>query len=57
MLQERLKLRNPPPLRSREEMLELLQQEEYGYLPSPPDAMTWESRTVLPNFCAGKATL
>ncbi|MBQ7338551.1 MAG: hypothetical protein IJW40_08905 [Clostridia bacterium] len=57
MLQEQLNQRKLPPLRSREEMLDLLQREEYGYLPSLPDTLTWENSTVLSNFCAGKATL
>lgn len=29
-----LKKRNLPPLKSREEMMEILQREEYGYLPN-----------------------
>lgn len=33
MICEELKSRNLPPLKSREEMVEILQREEYGYLP------------------------
>jgi len=58
MLQQLLKERNLPPLKSREEMLEVLQREEYGYLPPKPDALTWElEENVLKHFCAGKASL
>ena len=57
MLHELVTQRNLPPLREKGEMLSLLQREEYGFLPPPPDALTWESSTVLSNFCAGKATL
>ena len=33
MIYDELKKRNLPPLKSREEMVEILQREEYGYLP------------------------
>ena len=33
MLKQELKNRNLPPLKSREEMIEIMQREEYGYLP------------------------
>ena len=58
MLTELLASRRLPALRSREEMLELLQREEYGYLPKRPEVLTFrvEKNTVM-NFCAGKATL
>ena len=55
--------RNLPALKSREEMLEILQREEYGYLPPKPDAITWEviPREVMPreikNFACGNATV
>ena len=39
-MQNMLKERNLPELKSREEMLEILQREEYGYLPEPPEAET-----------------
>ena len=38
-------------------MLTILQREEYGFLPPPPDAMRTSVSTILGNFCAGKATL
>ena len=49
MLKELLKERNLPPLRTREEMVELLQREEYGYLPKvewgisvgEPEVINW----------------
>ena len=57
MLLELLKERNLPPLLPREEMLTILQREEYGFLPPPPEALSFrvEKNTIL-NFCAGKAT-
>lgn len=57
MLDCLLRERALPPLPERGEMLELLQREEYGYLPQPPDRTTWTVTTHLNNFCAGKATL
>lgn len=38
----------------REEIKKMLQEEEYGYIPAPPDKLTVEA-DQLPNFCAGKA--
>ncbi len=56
MLQEALKQRNLPPLRSREEMLSLLCEEEYGQMPPLPDTIRFEMKEdIIPNFCAGKA--
>ena len=46
MYLERLKQRSLPTLRSREEMLKILQEEEYGYMPPPPEKLTW---TVQPD--------
>ena len=46
---------NLPPLTDRETMLELLQREEYGYLPPKPDALRWEREVLRKNYCAGKA--
>lgn len=58
MLNQLLSARSLPSLCSREQMLDILQREEYGYLPPRPESMTW---TVQPkyirNFCAGKATV
>ena len=48
--------RKLPALKSREEMLEILQREEYGYLPAPPEELHFEFVEKLsPNYCAGKA--
>jgi hypothetical protein len=57
MYLELLKERNLPPLRSREEMLQILQEEEYGFLPPAPEALTWEiKQNVVPHFCGNKAS-
>ena len=48
--------RNLPPLKSRDEMLEIMLREEYGYLPPKPDSLTFkETDDYISNFCAGKA--
>ena len=45
-----------PELKSREEMLKILQEEEYGFLPPAPEKLTFtREENVIPNFCAGKA--
>ncbi len=55
---ERLKELRLPPLCSREQMLDMLQSEEYGYLPPLPESIEFEvEKNIIPNFCAGKATL
>lgn len=47
--------RRLPPLRTRSEMLEMLQREEYGYMPPLPQSLRFQvQRDVLPNI-AGKA--
>ena len=57
MLQAILKERAIPALRSRAEMLEILQREEYGYLPEKPEAISWQVKdNCIPSFCAGKVT-
>ena len=57
MLQEILTQRSLPPLLSRPEMLEILQREEYGYLPEKPEAISWTVQNdCIPSFCAGKVT-
>ncbi len=38
----------------REELKKIMQEEEYGYIPAPPEAMKVETKD-FPNFCAGKA--
>lgn len=56
MLQEMLKERKLPELKAREEMLKILLNEEYGFIPPKPNSMTWEViEKFIPNFCAGKA--
>lgn len=51
-----LNQRNLPGLKSREEMLEILQREEYGYLPAPPEEISFEwGEKLSPHYCAGKA--
>ncbi|MBQ8894003.1 MAG: hypothetical protein IJ043_06290 [Clostridia bacterium] len=55
MLNELLSERNLPLLQTRNEMLELLLREEYGYLPANPDHIEWRSEKARKNFCAGKA--
>lgn len=54
---ELLKKRALPALTAREEMLYLLQKEEYGFLPPPPDALSFavENDHISSSFCAGKA--
>ena len=57
MLRQMLKDRQVPPLLSREEMLDIMQREVYGYLPPKPDTLSWKIRDdFIPNFCAGKVT-
>ena len=47
-----------PALQSREEMLEILQREVYGYMPAAPtDATFTVKKNVDDNFCAGHAYL
>lgn len=59
MLEELLKERELPPLKSRAEMLDILMREEYGYMPPKPDKVDFEEIQdyCIPNFCAGKATV
>lgn len=56
MLKEILRQKNLPAWKSREEMLDILQREEYGYMPPHPEAIRFtEQEDYIPNFCAGKA--
>lgn len=56
MLLEMLKERNIPNVKSREEMLKIIYEEEYGYLPPKPEKIEFEDQEkVIPSFCAGKA--
>ena len=57
MLHDILTARAVPALRSRAEMLEILQREEYGYLPPKSTRMEWSvQENCIPSFCAGKVT-
>ena len=58
MINEILKELNLPELLPREEMLDILCREEYGFIPEKPTDVTFsvEENTVF-NFCAGKAVL
>ena len=57
MLEALLQKRDVPALLPREEMLDILQREVYGYLPPKPDRMTWSvQNNCILNFCAGKVT-
>ena len=56
MIKEMLNERNLPELKTRAEMLDILFEEEYGYLPPLPEKTEWEVKEkVIPSFCAGKA--
>ena len=57
MYLELLKQRNLPALCSREEMLKVLQEEEYGYIPAPPKSFSVEVLEENNRFLAGKAPL
>jgi len=57
MLNQILESRKLPPLHSKEEMMDILFREEYGYIPPKPDKISWVEHKMLNNFCAGKATL
>jgi hypothetical protein len=50
--------RNLPALSPREQMLLILQDQVYGYLPPAPTNVTFEvTKGFIRNFCAGKATI
>ncbi len=52
-----LEERKIPELKSREEMLDIMQNEVYGYIPQKPDRLEWSVKNnYIGNFCAGKAT-
>lgn len=56
MLKRMLEERKIPDLKSRDEMLEIMQKEVYGYLPPKPDRLEWTVKNnYIGNFCAGKA--
>ena len=51
-----LQAKKLPPLQTREEMLTILQNEEYGIMPPQPEKIEFSvQENVIPNFCAGKA--
>ena len=58
MLRHEIQERNLPPIPARQEAIDLLCREEYGYLPEPPTALSFavEENTIR-HFCAGKARL
>lgn len=50
--------RNIPALKSRDEMLQIMEEEVYGFLPPKPDSISFNVReNIVNNFCAGKAVL
>ncbi len=56
MLENILNEKNLPPIKSSDEMLNILLKEEYGYMPPKPEGITYKSiENYIPNFCAGKA--
>ncbi len=56
MLKELLAERKLPDFLSREEMLDMLLREEYGYLPEKPTKTSYSiEENIIPHFCAGKA--
>ena len=56
MLWGQVKERNLPELQSREEMLSILQNEIYGFVPDKPDEESFSvEKDVIKNFCGGKA--
>ncbi len=54
-LKELIKSQNLAPFLSREEMLDILQREEYGYLPPTPDEINFEVLEEDRSFCNSKA--
>lgn len=55
MLSQELKERKLPPLKSREEMKEIMQREVYGYLPDVPFTYSVsEPETVEERYCCGE---
>lgn len=54
-----LSLYNPPALLYRNEMLDILQREEYGYLPPIPSSLSFNvlESNIKPDLCVGKAVV
>ncbi len=58
MLNAMLKQRKLPELRTREEMLSILLNEEYGIMPPLPEKMQYDvEENFIRNFCAGKIAM
>ena len=59
MLQQELKSRNIPELKSHEEMIEILQNEIYGKKLPEPEKLEFikEEEPMVPRFCANKASI
>ena len=59
MLLQELKNRNLPELKSREEMIEILQSEIYGKKLPDPEKVEFikETEPLVPRFCASKASI
>ena len=58
LLQPLLEQRNLPALKSREEMLDILQKEMYGYIPEAPKDVTYTvQEDTIENYAAGKARI
>lgn len=56
MLKEILKERGLPAIKSREEMLDILLKEEYGFLPPKPESMSYNVKEdYVLNYLGGKA--
>lgn len=56
MIQKMISERHLPNLLSRDEMLQIIQNEIYGKIPEKPDSISFEvQENVILNFCAGKA--
>ena len=56
MLTRLLNQRSLPELKSREEMLQILQEQVYGFLPPAPESLRFEDMGKrYPSFCAGSA--
>ena len=57
-LQKLLDGRKVPELKTREEMLDILQKEVYGYMPPEPTELTFETQyDVVSTYAAGKARI
>jgi hypothetical protein len=57
MYEEMLRSRNLPTLKTKKEMLDVLLEEEYGFLPAKPMRVTWEiEEDIVKRFCANKAS-